>query len=97
MLGLAVESLAETISAEGRRGGQGVVARDHNEEGQRLLRIVRRTNGSAVTWRGAQIVLLSAHGMSPPAISEVVFPDPDTVRDVIHNFNRDGSDALYPR
>ena len=35
--------------------------------------------------------------MSPPRISEVVFTDPDTVRDVIHNFNRDGFDALYPR
>jgi transposase len=42
-------------------------------------------------------VLLSAQGMSPHAISEVVFTDPDTVRDVIHNFNRDGFDALYPR
>jgi transposase len=68
-----------------------------NDEGNRLLRIVRRTSGSVVTWRRAQIVLLSAQGMSPPAISEVVFTDPDTVRDVIHNFNRDGFDALYPR
>lgn len=68
-----------------------------NEEGRRLLRIVRRTSGSVVTWRRAQVVLLSAQGMSPPAISEVVFTDPDTVREVIHNFNRDGFDALYPR
>ncbi len=67
------------------------------QEGQRLLRIVRRTSGSVVTWRRAQVVLLSAQGMSPPAISEVVFTDPDTVREVIHNFNRDGFDALYPR
>jgi Homeodomain-like domain-containing protein len=63
-----------------------------NEEGQRLLRIVRRTSGSVVTWRRAQIVLLSAQGMSPPAISEVVFRDSDTAGDVIHNFNRDGFD-----
>jgi len=35
--------------------------------------------------------------MKPPKISEGVFTDPDTVRDVIHNFNRDGFDALYPR
>src|SRR3954469_17702973 len=68
-----------------------------NEEGNRLLRIVRRTSGSVVTWRRAQIVLLAAQGMSPPRISEVVFTDPDTVRDLIHNFNRDGFDALYPR
>lgn len=68
-----------------------------NEEGNRLLRIVRRTSGSVVTWRRAQIVLLSAQGMSATKISEVVFTDPDTVREVIHNFNSDGFDALYPR
>src|SRR3954453_16578480 len=68
-----------------------------SDEGNRLLRIVRRTSGSVVTWRRAQIVLLSAQGMTPPRISEVVFTDPDTVREVIHNFNRDGFDALYPR
>jgi transposase len=67
------------------------------EEGNRLLRIVRRGTGSVVTWRRAQIVLLSAQGMSPPKILEVVFTDPDTVREVIHNFNRDGFEALYPR
>ena len=59
-----------------------------NDEGNRSLRIVRRASGSVVTWRRAQIVLLSAQGMSPPAISEVVFTDPDTVRDVIHNSRR---------
>ena len=35
-----------------------------NEEGNRLLRMVRRTSGSVVTWRRAQIVLLSAQGIS---------------------------------
>jgi len=68
-----------------------------DEEGNRLLRLVRRSTGSVVTWRRAQIVLLSAQGMSAVRISEVVFTDPDTVREVIHNFNRDGFDALYPR
>jgi hypothetical protein len=33
-----------------------------NEEGNRLLRIVRRSAGSAVTWRRSQTVLLSAQG-----------------------------------
>jgi transposase len=66
-------------------------------EGNRLLRIVRRTSGSVVTWRRAQIVLLSAQAMTPGQISEVVFTDPDTVREVIHNFNRHGFDSLYPR
>ena len=68
-----------------------------NDERNRLLRMVRRTSGSVVTWRRAQIVLLSAQGMTRPRISEVVFTDPDTVRDVIHNFNRDGFESLYPR
>lgn len=34
-----------------------------NDEGNRLLRIVRRSTGSVVTWRRAQMVLLSAQGM----------------------------------
>jgi transposase len=68
-----------------------------NEEGNRLLRMVRRDSGSVVTWRRAQIVLLAAQRMPAPKIAAVVFTDSDTVRDVIHNFNRDGFDALYPR
>lgn len=68
-----------------------------NEEGNRLLRMIRRSSGSVVSWRRAQIVLLAAQRMPPGRIAEVVFTDPDTVRDVIHNFNRDGFDALYPR
>ena len=68
-----------------------------NEEGNRLLRMIRRTSGSIVTWRRAQIVLLAAQRMPPTKIAQVVFSDPDTVREVIHNFNRDSFDALYPR
>ena len=68
-----------------------------NEEGNRLLRMVRRGSGSVVTWRRAQIVLLAAQRMPAARIAEVVFTDPDTVREVIHNFNRDGFEALYPR
>jgi transposase len=68
-----------------------------NVEGNRLLRIVRRSSGSVVTWRRAQIVLLAAQRMPPARIAAVVFSDPDTVRELIHNFNRDGFEALYPR
>jgi len=68
-----------------------------NEEGNRLLRMIRRSSGSVVTWRRAQIVLLAAQRMPPTRIAGVVFSDPDTVREVVHNFNRDGFDALYPR
>ncbi len=68
-----------------------------NDEGNRLLRIVRRSSGSVVTWRRAQMVLLSAQGMDVTQIAEVTFTSPDRVREVLHNFNRDGFDALYPR
>ncbi len=68
-----------------------------NDEGNRLLRIVRRSSGSVVTWRRAQMVLLSAQGMDVGQIAEVAFTSPDRVREVIHNFNDDGFDSLYPR
>ena len=68
-----------------------------NDEGNRLLRIVRRDSGSVVTWRRAQIVLLSAQGMEAPQIAQITFTSADRVRDVIHNFNADGFDSLRPR
>ena len=68
-----------------------------NNEGNRLLRIVRRGTGSVVTWRRAQMVLLSAQHMPVAKIAEVTFTSPDRVRDVLHNFNADGFDSLYPR
>lgn len=39
------------------------------EEGDRLLRIVRRSSGSVVTWRPAQMVLLSAKSMDVAQIA----------------------------
>ena len=68
-----------------------------SDEGNRLLRIVRRSSGSVVTWRRAQMVLLSAQGMDPAGIAEVTFTSPDRVRDVLHNFNADGFDSLKPK
>ena len=68
-----------------------------NEEGNRLLRIVRRSSGSVVTWRRAQMVLLSAQGMDVAQIVKVAFTSPDRVRAVLHNFNEDGFDSLVPR
>ncbi|MGH3952062.1 MAG: helix-turn-helix domain-containing protein, partial [Pseudonocardiaceae bacterium] len=68
-----------------------------NEEGQRLLRIVRRSSGSVVTWRRAQMVLLSAQGMDVAQIAKVAFTSEDRVREVLHNFNDDGFDSLYPK
>src|SRR3954469_9466886 len=68
-----------------------------DEEGNRLLRIVRRGTGSVVTWRRAQMGLLSAQHMSAAKIAEVTFTSTDRVRDVLHNFNTDGFDSLYPR
>ena len=68
-----------------------------DDEGRRLVRIVRRGTGSVVTWRRAQMVLLSAQSMDVASIAKVAFTSEDRVRDVIHNFNADGFDSLYPR
>ncbi|WP_225858577.1 IS630 family transposase [Rhodococcus wratislaviensis] len=68
-----------------------------DDEGKRLVRIIRRGTGSVVTWRRAQMILLSAQGMPVPKIAEVCFTSADRVRDVIHNFNTDGFDSLYPK
>jgi hypothetical protein len=43
------------------------------------------------------MVLLSAQGMDVTRIAEVTFTSADRVRDVQHNFNADGFDALKPR
>ena len=68
-----------------------------DDEGRRLVRIIRRGSGSVVTWRRAQMVLLSAQGMDAAAIAKVAFTSEDRVRDVIRNFNADGFSSLYPR
>ena len=67
------------------------------DEGQKLLRIIRRGSGSVVRWRRAQVVLWSAQRMSVPAIAEIAFTSEDRVREVIHNFNADGFDSLAPK
>ncbi|MDQ2852598.1 MAG: IS630 family transposase [Actinomycetota bacterium] len=68
-----------------------------NDEGNRLLRIVRRSSGSVVTWRRAQMVLLSVQGMDVAGIAKVTFTSADRVREVVNNFNDDGFDSLYPK
>ena len=68
-----------------------------NDEGNRLLRVVRRSSGSVVTWRRAQMVLLSAQGIDVAQIAKVAFTSPDRVRDVINNFNEDSFGSLYPK
>ena len=68
-----------------------------NDEGQRLLKMVRRSSGSIVTWRRAQIVLWSAQQMDVPQIAALGFTSEDRAREVIHNFNADGFDSLYPK
>jgi hypothetical protein len=68
-----------------------------DDEGQRLVRIIRRGSGSVVTWRLAQLVLLLAQGMDVPAIAKVAFTSEDRVRDVIRNFNAGGFGSMYPR
>ena len=68
-----------------------------DDEGQRLVRVIRRGSGSVVTWRRAQMVLLSAQGMDVASVAKVAFTSEDRVRDVIRNFNADGFSSLYPK
>lgn len=67
-----------------------------SEEGNRLLRIVRRGAGNIVMWRRAQIVLWAAQGYPVGRIAEIGFTSEDRVRAVINNFNRDGFSSLSP-
>jgi transposase len=77
---------------------EGLRVREVSEvEGNRLVRIVRRSSGSVVTWRRAQMVLLSVQGLDVAGIAKVTFTSADRVREVINNFNADGFDALYPK
>lgn len=72
-----------------------------DEEGQRLLRILRRGEPKAaksvIRYRRAMVVLASASGNTVPAIARLVAADEDTVREVIHRFNELGMRALDPR
>lgn len=68
-----------------------------DQEGQRLLGIVRRGSASTIRYRRAMIVLASSSGNTVQAIARLVAADEDTVRDVIHAFNEVGLRCLDPR
>jgi transposase len=68
-----------------------------DEEGRRLLQIVRRGKHGSVRVRRAVIIMASASGTLVPAIARLVAADEDTVRDVIHLFSEKGLAALDPR
>jgi hypothetical protein len=67
-----------------------------DQEGQRLLQIVRRGKHESVRVRRAMIIMASASGTLVPAIARLVAADEDTVRDVIRAFNAQGLAALDP-
>jgi transposase len=67
------------------------------DEGRRLLGIVRRGRHGSIRVRRAMIIMASASGTPVPAIARLVAADEDTVRDVIHAFNERGLSALDPR
>jgi hypothetical protein len=66
-------------------------------EGKRLTEIVRRGRGNPVRVRRATMIMASASGTLVPAIAALTAADEDTVRDVIHAFNKRGLDALDPQ
>ena len=68
-----------------------------DQEGQTLLRIVRRGRHDTVRYRRALIIMASASGTPVPAIARLIAGHEDTVRDVIHAFNSIGLAALDPR
>ena len=68
-----------------------------DQEGRRLLQIVRRGKHGSVRVRRAMIIMASASGTLVPAIARLVAAGEDTVRDVIHAFNARGLAALDPR
>ena len=68
-----------------------------DQEGRRLLQIVRRGKHGSIRVRRAMIIMASASGTLVPAIARLVAADEDTVRDVIHTFNANGLAALDPR
>ena len=68
-----------------------------DQEGRRLLQIVRRGKHGSVRVRRAMIIMASASGTLVPAIARLVGADEDTVRDVIHAFNAKGLAVLDPR
>jgi transposase len=68
----------------------------NQDEGQYLLRLVRRGKHESIRVRRALIIMASASGTTVPAIARLVAADEDTVRDVIHAFNREGLACLDP-
>lgn len=77
------------------------VRRLSDEEGRKLQRLVRRGEGkgqaSVVRYRRALVVLASAGGNTVPVIARLVQAAPDRVREVIHDFNARGLEALDPK
>ncbi|MEU7298550.1 helix-turn-helix domain-containing protein, partial [Streptomyces exfoliatus] len=73
------------------------VRRLTDQEGQKLQRIVRRGSTSTVRYRRAMMLLASAGGNTVPVIARLVQADEDTVRDVIHRFDKIGLACLDPQ
>ena len=68
-----------------------------DQEGQRLLQIVRRGKHGSVRVRRAVIIMASASRTLVSAITRLVAAGKDTVRDVIDAFNAEGLAALDPK
>jgi transposase len=67
------------------------------DEGRRLLQIMRRGKQGTIRVRRAMMIMASASGTPVPAIARLVAADEDTVREVIHRFNAIGLACLDPR
>ena len=67
-----------------------------DEEGRRLQQIVRRGKHGSIRVRRAMIIMASSSGTPVPAIARLVAADEDTVRDVVHAFQREGPGCAGP-
>jgi transposase len=66
-----------------------------NEEGNKLLHIVRRGT-EPVEVRRALLILASAQKMKVPEISRLYHISGEHIRKTIHRFNEEGMDSLKP-
>jgi len=89
--------VSTVVGAGSDHGDERAGAGDHQRGGQSAVadRQTQQRLGGDVAAGADGLALGPGHGRGADA--EVTFTSPDRVRDVIHNFNGDGFDALYPR
>jgi transposase len=77
--------------------GMAIYVRKLNEkEGNELLRVSRRGT-HPVCVRRSLVILASAQRMKVPEISRLYHMSKEHIRTIIHRFNKEGIECIYPR